>query len=94
MSKQKPTLTGKQALDYELSIEAIIDRASGSNAPGHNPAPPAMPKEHLAQVQEWRETRAYPGRFEEPRLYDDGAFPCDVCGEWTHTGECRCVRGA
>lgn len=75
MSKQEPTLTGEQELAYDLSLNKIIDASSGSNAPGHNPSPYIAPPEHIEQIREWKETHAWPGRFErEQSRVDDEAF--------------------
>jgi hypothetical protein len=64
MPKQKPTLTPAEAWQYETSIDSIIDQASHSTAPGNNPNPPAIPAEHVKQIEAWKETHAWPGRFD------------------------------
>src|SRR5688500_944390 len=97
MPKKPLTLTPEQAWQYDTSIDKIIDSSSGSNAPGRNPAPYLAPPDHIDQVKAWQETHAYPGRFARDRIlrdWDDRYVECDFCGEWTRSGECRCVRGA
>lgn len=105
MPRQKPTMSPREELAYDSSTESIIDHASGSNAPGRTPNPYLTPKEHKDQIEVLKATQAFPGRWYTPAWvyrspdesddrYNGGWSQCDVCGEWTRTGECRCYRGA
>jgi hypothetical protein len=88
--KQPPTLSPKEAAEYVRSTDWLVARSMPSTAPGACTWIKA-PRKHRKQVQEWADTHAFPGRFSR---YDDDDTQCDLCGEWTSDGICRCYRGA